>query len=113
MNRHSKYKLTIPIGFKSNRNEKEREVNHLLFKEAKPSRALHNFATIKWLNHRCGKNHLKKSIFSLLPNNGKPVISDEETEEEKKKRLLKEWLSTYCQPKEICDIDINPKYLFN
>ncbi len=58
-------------------------------------------------------NVIQRSIYSLLPDNGKPVVPDDESEEDKQKRLLFEWLDTFCKPKDrFKNIHINPKYFF-
>ena len=83
-------------------------------RDKKPSKKFHDFHTIQWLRTRYGENLIQKSIFSLLPDNGKPVVPEDETEDEKKQRLLMEWLDTYAKiPDRFRHVNINPKYFFN
>ena len=83
-------------------------------KLSRPSRIFHTFLNIQWLRRKFSENVINKSLYTLLPNNGKPVIPDDESEEDKRHRLLIEFLEEQKQPvgKEKY-IDINPKYFFN
>ena len=66
-----------------------------------------------WLRCRYNEQVIQRSIDSLLPDNGKPVVPDDESEEDKQKRLLFEWLDTFCKPKDrFKNFHINPKYFF-
>ena len=113
MNKHSKYKLTSPIKFISHRDPKAREANLQKAREAKPSKCLHNSATIHWLNKRYGRNLVDKRVLSLLPNNGIPVENKCNSPEMKKRNKFKSWFKTYCHPKDKFEkLEINPKYLF-
>ena len=80
----------------------------------KPNPKFHDFNTIKWLRHKYSDSLLEKSINTLLPDNGKPVIPDDESEEDKKHRELMEFLDSI---KPIItrekNVNINPKYFFN
>ena len=113
MNKHSKYKLTSAIKFISHRDPKAREANLQKAREAKPSKCLHNSATIHWLNKRYGRNLVDKRVLSLLPNNGIPVENKCNSPEMKKRNKFKSWFKTYCHPKDKFEkLEINPKYLF-
>lgn len=80
----------------------------------KPSSILHDFATIQWLRKRIDLSVIKKSVTSLLPDNGKPVIPEDEDPQDKRKRELKEFLqSNYRINDKYKNLNINPKYLFN
>ena len=80
----------------------------------KPSKKFHTYHTVQWLRTRHDEQLLQKSIFSLLPNNGKPIVPPNESSEAKRKRLLMEWLSTYSKAQDkFQHLYINPKYLFN
>ena len=80
----------------------------------KPNPKFHDFNTIKWLRHKYSDSLLEKSINTLLPDNGKPVIPDDESEEDKKHRELMEFLDSIkpiiAREK---NVNINPKYFFN
>ena len=80
----------------------------------KPSKIFHNFETIQWLRKKFSENILNKSIYTLLPNNGKPVIPENETEEDKRHRKMMEYLENLKEPigREKF-MRINPKYFFN
>ena len=97
--------------------EKEKESKEEIkerIKLSRPSRIFHTFLNIQWLRRKFSENVINKSLYTLLPNNGKPVIPDDESEEDKRHRLLIEFLEEQKQPvgKEKY-IDINPKYFFN
>ena len=81
----------------------------------KPSILFHDFYTIQWLRKKYGNSNIKKSIYSLLPNNGKPVIPDDESEKEKRHRLTMEFLENSKKTEENLKTfaNINPKYLFD
>ena len=83
-------------------------------KLSRPSKLFHTFLNIQWLRKKFPESVINKSIYTLLPNNGKPVIPDDESEEDKRHRLLIEFLEEQKQPvgREKY-IDINPKYFFN
>ena len=83
--------------------------------EKKPSNLFHNFYTIKWLRQKYSDSLIEKSVFSMLPDNGKPVVPDDESEEDRKHRLLMEYLeSLYTKtPEREKYVNINPKYFFD
>ena len=99
----------------SKRIEEDPEEKKKRIMSLKPSLKFHDFHTIQWLRHKYNDNIIEQSINTLLPDNGKPVIDENECEEEKKRRILMEWLEEYNKP--INDkskyININPKYFFN
>ena len=83
-------------------------------KLSKPSKIFHDFETIQWLRRKFSENIINKSIYSLLPNNGKPVIPEDESEEDKRHRKMMEYLESLKGPigrEKYCNI--NPKYFFN
>ena len=83
--------------------------------EQKPSNLFHNFYTIKWLRQKYSDSLIEKSVFSMLPDNGKPVVPDDESEEDKKHRLLMEYLENLYNktPEREKYVNINPKYFFD
>ena len=106
-------KTTKPINPFSPRNIEPPEVRKKKIMALKPSKKFHDYHTIMWLRRRYNEKVIQRSIYSLLPDNGKPVIPDDESEEDKQKRLLFEWLDTYCKPKDrFKNVQINPKYFF-
>ena len=84
-------------------------------KEQKPNRIYHDFYMIKWLRNKYSDSLIEKSVFSMLPDNGKPVVPEDESEEEKKHRLLKEFLDNLYKkvPEREKYVNINPKYFFD
>ena len=83
-------------------------------KSLNPSKKFHDINTIKWLRHKYSFSLLEKSINTLLPDNGKPVIPEDESERDKKKRKLKEFLESGKPVNEReKNVDINPKYFFD
>ena len=83
--------------------------------EQKPSHLFHDFYTIKWLRKKYSDSLIEKSVFSMLPDNGKPVVPDDESEEDKKHRLLMEYLDSLYKhvPEREKYVNINPKYFFD
>ena len=107
-------KITTPKSPFSKRIEEPSEIRKHRIKISKPSKVFQDFITIQWLRKKFPKNIISKSIYSLLPDNGKPVIPENESEEEKKHRQLIEFLESL----KISDdkdkfVNINPKYFFN
>ena len=90
------------------------EMRKMKIMSLKPNLKFHDFNTIKWLRHKYTDSLLEKSINTLLPDNGKPVIPDDESEEDKKHRELMEFLDSIkpiiAREK---NVNINPKYFFN
>ena len=69
---------------------------------------------VKWLRSKYSDSLLEKSINTLLPDNGKPVIPDDETNGEKNHRLLMEFLDSLKPVNEKeKNVNINPKYFFD
>ena len=106
-------KITNPRLPFSSRKKEPKEVTKNRLKLSKPSTAFHDFTTIHWLRQKFSENIINKSIYSLLPNNGKPVIPENETEEEKRHRKMIEYLESMKEPlgRERY-VNINPKYFF-
>ena len=109
-------KITIaksPFTQREKEKESEEEKKERI-KLSKPSKLFHTFLNIQWLRRKFPESVINKSIYTLLPNNGKPVIPDDESEEDKRHRLMIEFLEEMKGPvgKEKY-IDINPKYFFN
>ena len=99
--------------FSLKRNE-PRELRMTRLSSATPSEKYHNFNTIRWLNQKYSDSVKQKSIYSLLPNNGKRRIPENETEKNKRHRKIIEYLESFRQPKEReKNVDINPKYFYN
>ena len=107
-------KITIPKNPFSQRNIDDPETRKKKIMALKPSKKFHDFHTINWLRTRYNEKVIEKSIYSLFPDNCRPVIPDDESEEDKKHRLLMEWLHNYCQPRDpFKNVELNPKYFFN
>ena len=104
-------KPKLPFSMKKSENPEKRKskINSMW-----PSLKYHDFYTIRWLRNKYSNSVLEKSINTLLPDNGKPVIPDDESEKEKKHRKLLEFLEAN---KPIIDreknVNINPKYFFD
>ena len=83
--------------------------------EQKPSHLFHDFYTIKWLRKKYSDSLIEKSVFSMLPDNGKPVVPEDESEEDKKHRLLMEYVDSLYKkvPEREKHVNINPKYFFD
>ena len=107
-------KITDPKSPFSKRTIEPKEQRDNRIKLKKPSQIFHNFETIQWLRKKFSENILNKSIYTLLPNNGKPVIPENETEENKRHRKMMEYLEKLKEPigREKF-VSINPKYFFN
>jgi hypothetical protein len=80
----------------------------------KPSKLYHDFHTIQWLRKKYSDSVIEKSVFSILPDNGKAKIPINESESKKRKRKMMEYLQSFKGPigKEKY-VKINPKYLYN
>ena len=107
-------KITNPKLPFSKRTIEPKEITKNKIKLKKPSKIFHNFETIQWLRKKYSENIINKSIYSLLPNNGKPVIPEDESEEDKRHRKMIEYLESLKEPigREKY-VSINPKYFFN
>src|SRR5688572_29040132 len=75
----------------------DKETKKKIYSEKQPHPNLHNFHTIKWLRKRFDPSVFKRSINTLLPNNGIPE-EDGENGPPSRLDLAKKYLETYCQP---------------
>ena len=76
-----------------------------------PSQIFYNPNTIKWFKKKYNEDLIKKSIYSLFPNNCQPIMTEEEWTHQ---RILREFLTHYLKPEDkYKDIWINPKYFFS
>ena len=102
----------LPFSKKERIPEEERKRR---IREQKPSLIYHDLNMIKWLRNKYSDSLIEKSVFSLLPDNGKPVVPDDETEEDKKHRLLMEYVDSLYKkvPEREKYVNINPKYFFD
>ena len=107
-------KVTKPYWpFSLKRNEPKLSIQSRL-SSAKPSGKYHNFSTIRWLNQKYTDSVKQKSIFSLLPNKGKVIVPEEESEKSKRHRKIVEYLQSFRAPKaREKNVEINPKYFYN
>ena len=81
------------------------------YQNISPSQIFYNPNTIKWFKKKYNEDLIKKSIYSLFPNNCEPIMTDEEWTPQ---RILREFLSHYLKPEDkYKDIWINPKYFFS
>ena len=81
------------------------------YQNISPSQIFYNPNTIKWFQKKYNEDLIKKSIYSLFPNNCQPIMTEEEWT---KQRILREFLSHYLKPEDkYKDIWINPKYFFS
>ena len=104
-------KSKLPFSTKNNIDSK---IKSQKLKSQRPSRKYHDFYTIKWLRNKYSNSVLEKSINTLLPDNGNPVIPKDESNEEKKHRKLMEFLNNLKPVIEReKNVNINPKYFFN
>ena len=105
----TKPKLPFTLRQKIDPEERKKKIKSL-----KPSRKYHDFYTIKWLRSKYSDSVLEKSLNTLLPDNGKPVIPDDESERDRKHRELKEFIDS-MKPviEKEKNVNINPKYFFD
>ena len=81
------------------------------YQNISPSQIFYNPNTIKWFKKKYKEDLVKKSIYSLFPNNCEPIMTVEEWTPQ---RILRDFLSHYSKPKDkYKDIWINPKYFFS
>ena len=108
-------KITHPKLPFSKREKIPEEERKKRIREQKPNRLYHNFYTIKWLRKKYSDSLIERSVFSMLPDNGKPVVPDDESEREKKHRLLMEYVDSLYKrvPEREKNVNINPKYFFD
>ena len=75
-----------------------------------PHRIFQEPQSIKWFRTHFSDNLVKKSVYSLFPNNCEPMLIEEEVT---KMSILMEWLAHYLKPSDrYKDLWINPKYFF-
>lgn len=111
-------KLSEPNVFKNNLNfiNKSKSYKNCIVKDNnklnKVSKHIniHNYHTIKWLRRKLGNDTIKKSIFSLLPNNGSPTNINL-NEQKSNTQKIKEFLNSYLI-KEKNVLSLSPDYLF-
>ncbi|MCQ2818893.1 MAG: hypothetical protein MJ252_16630 [archaeon] len=66
---------------------------------------------IRWFKSRLGEKMIKKSVYSLFPNNCEPMLKEDEITE---MTILMGWLSHFLEPPDKHkDLWMNPKYFFN
>ena len=108
-------KITHPKLPFSDRQKLSQEERKKKIMEQKPSHLFHDFYTIKWLRKKYSDSLIEKSVFSMLPDNGKPVVPEDESEEDKKHRLLMEYVDSLYKkvPEREKYVNINPKYFFD
>ena len=88
----------------------DREQKIKLFTNTPPSKVFQNPSTIKWFRKHYSDDLIKKSIYSLFPNNCEPMLNEDEVTP---MSILMEWLSHYCKPEDKHkNLWINPKYFF-
>lgn len=107
-------KVTHPkLPFTNIRNE-DPETKKKRIELLKPSRLYHDFHTIQWLRKKYSDSVIEKSVFSILPENGRAKIPLNESEAKKRQRKMIEFLESFKGPlgKEKY-VKINPKYLYN
>ena len=106
-------KITYPKSPFSRRIIKSKKDSYNQNKLSKSSNISNDFTTRNWLRKKFPENIINKSIYTLLPNNGKPVIPENESEANKKHRKMIEYLESLKQPMgREKYININPKYFF-
>ena len=107
-------KLTKPKWPFSKKQTESREIKHNRLLSSKPSEKYHNFYTIRWLGQKYTESVKEKSIYSLFPNNGKPLVPESETEYNKRQRHIMEYLESFKRPggREKY-VNINPKYFYD
>ena len=88
-----------------------REMQVKKYQNIAPSQIFYNPNTIKWFKKKYNEDLIKKSIYSLFPNNCQPIMTEEEWTPQ---RILREFLTHYLKPEDkYKDIWINPKYFFS
>ena len=93
------------------KNIPNREIQIKKYQNIAPSQIFYNPNTIKWFNKKYNEDLIKKSIYSLFPNNCQPIMTEEEWTPQ---RILREFLNHYLKPEDkYKDIWINPKYFFS
>ena len=106
-------KITYPKSPFSRRITKSKKETKNQNKLSKSSNISNDFTTRNWLRKKFSENIINKSIYTLLPNNGKPVIPENESEANKRHRKMIEYLESLKHPMDREKyININPKYFF-
>ena len=107
-------KITHPKWPFSKKNDEPKDIKKMRIFSSRPSQKYHNFNTIKWLTQKYSDSVKEKSIYSLLPNNGKPMVPEYENEFNKRHREMMEYLESFKGPggREKF-VNINPKYFYN
>ena len=107
-------KITHPKWPFSKKNDEPKDFKKMRIFSSRPSQKYHNFNTIKWLTQKYSDSVKEKSIYSLLPNNGKPIVPEYENEFNKRHREMMEYLESFKGPggREKF-VNINPKYFYN
>jgi len=106
-------KITYPKSPFSRKIRKSQKDLKNQIKLSKSSNISNDFTRMNWLRKKFSENIINKSIYTLLPNNGKPVIPENESEANKRHRKMIEYLESLKQPKgREKFININPKYFF-
>ena len=81
------------------------------YQNISPSQMFYNPNTIKWFKKKYNEDLIKKSIYSLFPNNCQPIMKEEEWTPGRK---LREFVTHYRKRKDkYKDTWINPKYFFS
>ena len=62
------------------------------YQNISPSQIFYNPNTIKWFKKKYNEDLIKKSIYSLFPNNCQPIMTEEEWTPQ---RILREFLTHY------------------
>ena len=107
-------KVTHPKLPFSNIKKDDPEIKKLKKELLKPSRLYHDFHTIQWIRKKYSDSVIEKSVFSILPGEGKAKIPINESEAKKRQRKMIEYLNSFKGPvgREKY-VNINPKYLYN
>ena len=107
-------KITHPKWPFSKKNDEPKDFKKMRIFSSRPSQKYHNFNTIKWLTQKYSDSVKEKSIYSLLPNNRKPIVPEYENEFNKRHREMMEYLESFKGPggREKF-VNINPKYFYN
>ena len=108
------YNITKPKSPFSIRKIEDKEKKKFRLIHKKPSRLFQDCNTINWFRNKYSDKMIKKSIYSLLPNCGIPVIPENEDEESKRHREMIMFLNSFKGPKgREKFININPKYFYD
>ena len=78
-------KVTHPKLSFSNVKKEDTEAKKMKKKLLKPSRLYHDFHTIQWIRKKYSDSVIEKSVFGILPGEGKAKIPINESEAKKDK----------------------------